>query len=156
MGRAVVAGITCAAGGQCSGDGLLCPLADLILEETTLVTELAAELVVPDVQGLGLCASCVGCELNAKVVGKHGLEGVPISEIAQQTWSPWQEGVGLKGIGPNHTETGPNFFGLTALKKDRQKNTGLKLDKKIFFRLNFSLKKKRSENVFTVIGPKYI
>ncbi len=59
-----------------------------------------------------------------------------------------QEGVGPKGIRPNHTETGPIFFGLTALKMDRQKNTGLKLDQKIFFRFNFSFKKRKEAEIF--------
>ena len=62
--------------------------------------------------------------------------------------SLWQEGVGPKGIRPNHTETRPNFFGSTALKMDRQKNTGLKLDKKNIFRFNFSFKKRKEAEMF--------
>ncbi len=46
--------------------------------------EVAAELAVPDVQGLGLCAPGVGCELNAEAVGKLGLEGVPEREGANE------------------------------------------------------------------------
>ncbi len=59
-------------------------LATLVLVETTMVDEVAAELAVPDVQGLGLCAPGVGCELNAKAVGKLGLEGVPVGKGADE------------------------------------------------------------------------
>ncbi len=49
-----------------------------------------------------------------------------------------QEGVGPKGIRPNYTEIKPKIFGPTALKMDRQQNTGLKLDLKKKVRPNFS------------------
>ncbi len=62
-----------------------------------------------------------------------------------------QEGVGPKGIRPNRTETGPNFFGSTALKMDRQKKAGLKLDKKNIFRFNFSFKKRKEAEMFLLL-----
>ncbi len=80
-GRAVVAGVTSVAGGQHSGYGLPCLLANLVLVETTTVDETAAELAVPAVQGLGLSAPGVGCELN---VGELGLKDVPGGEIAHE------------------------------------------------------------------------
>ncbi len=65
-------------------DGLPCLLTYFVLVETTTVNEVAAELAVPDVQGLGLCAPGVGCELNSEAVSKLGLEGIPVGEGANK------------------------------------------------------------------------
>lgn len=59
-------------------------IATALLIETSMVDEVVAELAVPDVQGLSLCAPGVGCDLNAEAVGKRGLKGVPVGEIANK------------------------------------------------------------------------
>ena len=78
------AGVASGAGGKHLGDGLPCLLADLVLVETATVDKIAAELAIPDVQGLGLYAPGVGCELNADAVGKLGLEGGPVGDLADK------------------------------------------------------------------------
>ncbi len=59
-------------------------MADLVLVDTTKVDEVAAELAIHDVQGLGLCAPGIGHEPNAEAVGKLGLEGIPGGETANK------------------------------------------------------------------------
>ena len=59
-------------------------IATALLIETSMVDEVVAELAVPDVQGLGLCTPGIGCELNAEAVGKFGLKGVQVGEVAHK------------------------------------------------------------------------
>ncbi len=77
-GQAVVTAVTSVAGRQRSGDHLSRLLADLVLVQMEVVAEVAAELAVPEVQGLGLRDSGIGHELNAKSVGKLLLKSIPV------------------------------------------------------------------------------
>ncbi len=62
----------------CSGDGLPCLLADLLLVETTKVDEVVGELAVPDVQGLKSV-------LVGEIANKLGLCTVPLRGHSRET-----------------------------------------------------------------------
>ncbi len=71
-------------GGKHLGYCLSCLFADFELVETTTVDEVTADIAVPDMKGLGLGAPGFWNELNAETVGKLGLEGVAVGEVANK------------------------------------------------------------------------